>query len=199
MASSEVAICNMALGRVGQSIFIDSLTENTQAADVCSIFYESCRDATLADGHWNFATSRVALADLGTPPTNWLYRYALPTDCLSTQYLVVPGSRIPLSKDRIKFEVSEEDDVRVLYTDQEEAELVYTKRQENPNMFSPQFVSALAWLLASEIAMPLAAAPALADKAYKMYLNGISQAQAASLREGQSDVEPDCEFLTGRN
>jgi hypothetical protein len=199
MASSEVAICNMALGRVGISIFIDALNENTQAAKVCNIFYGSCRDTALADGNWNFATKRVALADLGTPPTNWLYRYALPTDCLAARYLTIEGSRNPLAKNRVAFEVAEEDNVRVLYTDQEEAELVYTKRQENPNLFSPPFISALAWLLASEIAMPLSAAPALTDKAYKMYLNCISQAQAASLRESQGDVEPDCEFLTGRN
>jgi hypothetical protein len=189
----------MALGRIGQSIFIDALSENSQAADVCNRFYEPCRDMTLADGHWNFATTRVALADLGTPPTNWLYRYALPADCLAARYLVVEGSRNPLAKTRIPFEVAEEDDARVLYTDQEDAELVYTKRQENPNLFSPQFVSALAWLLASEIAMPLSAAPSIGTNAYKMYLNGISQAQAGSLREGQDDVEPDCEFLTGRN
>ena len=199
MASSVVAICNMALARVGQSIFIDSLSENITAAGVCDLFYEPCRDTVLADGYWNFANTRIALADLGTPPTNWLYRYALPTDCLAVRYLIVEGSRTPLAKDRIPFEVAEEGNVRVLYTDQEEAELLYTKRQENPNLFSPQFISALAWLLASEIAMPLSAAPTLGDKAYKMYLNCISQAQAASLREGQNDVEPDCEFLTGRN
>ena len=164
MASSVVAICNMAIGRIGQSNFIDALSEASLQANVCNIFYETCRDMALVDGHWNFATGRVVLADLGTPPTNWLYRYGLPTDCLSARYLVVPGLRTPLVKDRIPFDVAEENDARVLYTDQEEAELVYIKRQENPNLFSPQFNSALAWLLASNIAMPLSAAPALGKR-----------------------------------
>ncbi len=199
MASSEVAICNMALGRIGISIFIDNLSESSQEANVCNIFYEPCRDMVLANFPWNFATGRQALADLGTPPTNWLYRYAMPTDCLAARHLVVEGSREPLAKDRIAFEVAEEGNVKVLYTDQAEAELVYTKRVTNPNLFSPQFVMALAWLLGSEIAMPMSAAASLGDKAFKMYMHTISQAQAGSLREGQGGVEPDCEFLTGRN
>jgi hypothetical protein len=199
MASSVVAICNMALGHIGKTIFIDSLSENSQAASVCNVFYEPCRDMALADAHWNFASKRVELADLGTPPTNWLYRYALPTDCIEARYLIVLGSRTPLAKDRIPFELAEENSVRVLYTDQEEAELVYTKRQENPNLFSPQFVFSMSLLLASRIVMPLSAAPALADKMLNMYEIYINKARTASLREGQNDVEPDCEFVTGRN
>jgi hypothetical protein len=199
MASSEVKICNMALGRIGQSIFIDSLTERSQAANVCSVFFESCRDAVLADFPWNFATARAVLANLGTPPTNWSYRYALPSDCLTAWYLVINGLREPKANERIPFEVAEENDVRVLYTDQPEAELVYTKRVTNPNLFSPQFVIAFSWLLGSEISMPMSAASGLGDKAFKMYQFTISQAQATSLREGQADPERDCEFLSGRD
>lgn len=199
MASSEVKICNMALGRVGVSIFIAALTESSQAATVCNQFYEPCRDRALVDGQFNFATSRAVLADLGTPPTNWEYRYALPSDCIDAQKIVLPGSRNPLAKNRIPFELAEEDGARVLYTDQAEAELVYTKRITNPNLFTPQFESALAWLLASEIAMPLSAQPSLMSNALKMYLREIAAAQAASLNESQEDAEPESEFITGRN
>lgn len=198
MASSEVQICNMALGHVGISIFIDSLSEQSQQATVCNLFYEPCRDMALADFDWNFARRRVALADLGTPPTNWLYRYALPADCLAVRYLVVPGSREPRANQRIPYEIAEEGEVRVLYTDQEEAELVYTRRVENPNLFSAQFVKALAQLLASEIAIPLSAVQGLGDRAFKMYRQLKSEAETASLNEHQEGLEADCEFLTGR-
>lgn len=199
MASSEVKICNMALGRVGVSSFIDALTESSQEAAVCSQFYESSRDRALVEGRFNFATSRAVLADLGTPPTNWGYRYALPSDCINVHHLVVAGSRNPTAKNRIQFELAEEGGARVLYTDQEQAELVYTKRITNPNLFTPQFESALAWLLASEIAMPLSAQPSMMSNALKMYVREIGIAQAASLNESQEDAEPDCEFITGRN
>lgn len=199
MASSEVKICNMALGRIGISIFIDSLTERSQAAIVCNNYYEACRDAVLEDAPFNFSTTRAVLADLGTPPTNWLYRYALPSDCVKARRLVVPGMREPTARNRIPFEVAVENDAKVLYTDQPAAELIYSQRVTNPNLFSAQFIMALAWLLASEIAMPLSAAAGLGDRAVKMYAHFISQAQAGSLREGQGGPEPDCAFLAERN
>lgn len=199
MASSEVEICNLAIGRTGQSIFINSLTEASQAANVCNVFFKPTRDAVLSAFPWNFATARATLADLGTPPTNWAYRYALPADCLTVRHLVVDGIREPLAHERIAFEIAEEGDVRVLYTDCANAELVYTRRITNPNLFSPTFVSALGWLLASEIALPLTSAPGVADRALRMYVTVLGTAQALALNERQGDPERDCAFLTGRN
>jgi hypothetical protein len=198
MASSEVAICNLALSRIGSTIFIDSLTERSMEAIVCSQFYEPCRDMVLQDHPWNFASKRAVLADLGAPPTNWLYRYAMPSDCLEARSIIVPGARTPSSRSRIAYEVAVEDDARVLYTDQPEAELLYTRRVTNPNLFSPSFVFALAWLIAGEVSMPLSAAPGLGDAARRNYSMSIGAAGAADLREGQSDVEPECELISGR-
>lgn len=199
MASSEVAISNMALGHVGISIFIDSLTEGSQASNVCNVYYEPARDFALADFDWNFARNRVTLADLGTPPTNWQYRYALPADCLAVRNLVVAGQREPKASERIPYEIGEENNVRVLYTDLAEAELVYTRRVTNPNLFTAQFVMAMSQLLASYIAMPLSAVPGLGDKALKMYEFYKSKAEVASLREHQEGPERDSDFITGRN
>lgn len=198
MASSEVAICNLGLGRIGISIFISSLSEASNEARVCSIFYEPCRDMVLQDFHWNFAGKRAVLANLGTPPTNWAYRYALPSDCLEARYLVVPGSRQPRSGQRIAYEVSVEDDVKVLYTDQENAELVYTCRVTNPNLFSPLFIMALGWLIGAECAMPLSAAPGLGDAARRNYALTISAAGSSSLREAEPGPEPESEFISAR-
>jgi hypothetical protein len=198
MASSEVAICNLALGRIGISIFISSLTEVSNEARVCSVFYEPCRDMVLQDFPWNFASKHSALANLGTPPTNWLFRYQLPSDCLEARYIVLPGNRQPRSGQRIAYEVSVENDVKVLYTDQENAELVYTTRVTNPNLFSPLFVMALGWLIGAEAAMPLTAAPRLGDAARRNYALAISAAGSASLREQEAGPEPDSEFITAR-
>jgi hypothetical protein len=199
MAVSEVQICNVALGRIGQSIFIDALTERSQAASVCNLFFEPCRDRALADGLWDFATTRVVLADLGANPVNWSYRYALPSDFLAAQYLVIPGIRTPRADQRIPYRLATEGEQRVLYTDLPQAELVYTRRVTNPSLFSPQFNSALSWLIASEIALPLSATPKLAGNAAQMYQIEIAQAQAASLNQHQDDREPESEFITGRN
>lgn len=199
MSSSVVTIWNLALARVGVSIFISSPTERSQSASVCNLFYEPSRDFVLADFDWNFATKRAALSNLGSPPKNWAYRYALPTDCLKARFLVVDGMREPTAAERIEFEVSVENEARVLYTDQALAELVYTRRVVDPNLFSPSFVMGLAWYMAGEIALPLSAAPALGTKAMQMYASVISAAGATSMNEGQEGQEPESEFIRGRN
>jgi hypothetical protein len=83
--ASVINICNIALARIGNSRTINSLTEKTKEAYTCNLFYESMRDAVLADNDWNFAMSRVVLADLGDPAPGWLFRYQYPTDCHITE------------------------------------------------------------------------------------------------------------------
>jgi hypothetical protein len=198
MAATEVGICNMALGNIGISMFISSLSEASNEARVCSTYYEPARDMVLRDFPWNCSKSFSVLADLGTPPTNWGYRYALPSDCITVRFIVVAGIRTPRKDQRIPFEIAVEGGVRVLYTNQPEAEICYSCRVVDPNLFDPLMVIALSWLLASFAAMPLSSVPSLADSARKGYANLIASAGAADLREAEEGPEPECEFLTGR-
>tara|TARA_R110001599_G_scaffold171353_1_gene362436 strand:+ start:447327 stop:447929 length:603 start_codon:yes stop_codon:yes gene_type:complete len=200
MASSEVAISNMALARIGVTTFISSLSERSQEANVCSLFYEPCRDFVLSDDYdWNFASKRTQLSNLGSPPTNWQYRYALPSDCLKARNIVIAGMPTPRSDQRIPFEVSVENEAKVLYTDQPLAELLYTRRVTDPNLFSPSFIMAFAWYLGSEIAFPLSVSQSIATKAFQMYAQVIARAGASSMNESQKRVEPESEFISGRN
>lgn len=64
--ASVINICNIALARIGNSRTINSLTEKTKEAYTCNLFYESMRDAVLADNDWNFAMSRVVWLTLAT-------------------------------------------------------------------------------------------------------------------------------------
>lgn len=47
--ASVVQICNMALTRIGQNQFIDSIDEQSKAAELCALHYEQCRDQVLQD------------------------------------------------------------------------------------------------------------------------------------------------------
>ena len=60
---------------------ISSFNDGTDEASVCDRLYPDVRDATLSMYPWSFATKKVQLARLVTPPTNvWKYAYALPGD-----------------------------------------------------------------------------------------------------------------------
>lgn len=109
--ASDVAICNQALAAVGTRSTIASLTENSNEARNCNLFYADTRDEILQMAHWGFATKTLSLALLksapGTPtnqvgqqfwtpalpPPPWLFEYAYPSDCLLMRSIIpqLPG------------------------------------------------------------------------------------------------------------
>ena len=89
--ASVIEICNRALSNIGNSRSINSLNEASKEADQCSLHFDACRDAALADFDWNFATKRLALADTNNPPPDWQYAYQYPTDCVRITEIMVPG------------------------------------------------------------------------------------------------------------
>lgn len=212
MAQSAVQICNMALARIGVSATMSSLTESSNEARMCSLFYEHCRDQALQTFPWKFARATVALQDIGTPPPGWAYRYRYPNDCLKALRLVYEdGNILNISTSlygttttinaKIGYDVVEDtaNAGRALVANESGLYLEYTKRVEDPTVFDPMFTSALAWLVASEIATPLSADPKYSQFAYQSYTGMINEAIANALNEGYEGREPDCELITGRN
>ena len=200
MASTVVAICNRAIGRIGSTAFISSIAGASNEARTCAQFYEPCRDLVLADFDWNFARKRSTLALLEVERTNWAYAYALPADCLAVRKVIVAGYRAPTRAQRIAYEIGiTSSGQKALFCDAEDIEIEYTARIDNPNLFSQQFIDALADLIASEIASPLVSKPELGGNLYQRYEYKKAQGFAQSLNESQEDPEPDGEFITGRN
>ncbi|OVZ82190.1 hypothetical protein [Yersinia kristensenii] len=198
--ASEIEICNIALSRIGNSRTINSLTEKSKEAGVCSLHYEPCRDAVLSDFPWNFAIKRVALADLGNPPPDWNFSYRYPTDCMRLIEIMVPGIRYPTASMRIPFEVGSdaEGTGKILLTNEHDAWLRYVGRVTDVNMFDSLFRDVLSWRLAAEIAMPLAAAGDLGNKALQMYTNIILSAGSRSMNESQEPQQHESEFTMAR-
>ena len=192
--ATEVQICNIALSRIGQNQGIDSLAEKSQAAALCDLHYEQCRDDVLSEFDWPFAESRIFLADLGSPPEAWGYRYAYPADCLKARYIALPGMENPPAQSRIPFKVVNAGNSRAVLTNQEQAELVYTMRVTNTGLFSSPFVSALAWRIAAELAMGLTSKPDNYAAAMNSYRVELMRAQALSYEQSQESEPPESEF-----
>lgn len=91
--SSEVDICNLALGHLGDTANVTSINppERSVQAQLCARFYPIARNTLLEMGSWGFATKRARLAALATNPTaqgtndwgTWQYAYAQPSDCIN--------------------------------------------------------------------------------------------------------------------
>jgi len=168
--ASIVQICNFGLGQIGQDT-INALTEESPSARACSLYYEQARDAVLSEIWWGFATGQQTLALTSTNPNEWDYAYTLPSDCLFPRYIppvVRNGTKIP-------FEWAGDE----IWTDQDTAVLIYTKRVSDPALFHPLFVDALALKIATLVCMPLSVERSLRSDVVQLYRGAIAAARQA--------------------
>jgi hypothetical protein len=170
--ASTVHVCNLALAKLGAKA-IESLTENSKEARLCALFFESVRDDLLRAHPWNFAASRAALARLAEAPAfGFAAAFQLPADCLK----VVGLNGDPRAVFRIEG--------RRLLTDLDQARIVYTARVEDPTLFDPHFVQALAARLAAELCVPIAKSAALAERLWRLAEAACERAAVEDSREG---------------
>lgn len=155
--SSEVDICNLALGYLGDDATVASIDppEGSAQADHCARFYPIARDEALDAHRWTFNTRRAPLALLTeAAPSAWRYAYAIPADTLDLFAVLAPDAS---DDSPLQAFITEVDAVgaTVIYTNQENAVARYAARVTDPTKFSPTFVRALTMLLASMLAGPV--------------------------------------------
>jgi hypothetical protein len=208
--SAIIDICNLALSRVGAAR-IQSLDDNTKAARECTTILPFSRDAVLRSYDWAFARKRLDLALLDETVTGFDYIYKYPTDCICIRKITdINGAMTSIvwdwntqkyvSSGKIKYEIGVSSDLNtnVVLTNTELAELVYTARVTNANLYDSLFVEALAWKLAADLAMPLLNKPEVQGAFYKNFLFAVSQAQVVSANEEEIKVDDSCSFLKAR-
>ena len=193
--ASQIDICNLALGRIGQQANVSSITpsDGSAAADFCASWYPIARDAMLEMHAWGFSTKRVNLAVLdGQAPDGWQFAYAFPTDAIKIWDVKLPadtpggaffntdwwwrGSSPEFSvlnmvdnQDQQFVVESLADGTIAIYTNVQNAIAIYSCRITDTTKFPPLFVNALAWLLASYLAGPITKDPSVIQSAYSAF------------------------------
>ena len=154
--ASEVDICNLALGHLGDNATVASLDppEGSAQAEHCARFYPIARDTLLEAHNWKFATRRATLAVLDVDSFNWTYAYAEPAGALRV-VSILPGTAMSTDEGE-QFETMGDDEGNALVlTHLEGATALYTVRVTDTTKFSPLFVDALSRLLAAYLAGPV--------------------------------------------
>jgi hypothetical protein len=198
--ASETEICNMALCELGVTRFISGIhpSDGSEEGDVLSMLYTPSLEHVLRDMMPRFATKRKSLALVDEElVTNWEYCYSYPNDCLRIQQIVTTAARMPRSDESVAFEVANYNDKRVILTDQENAEVIYTSKITDPNLWDPMFVTAFINFLASRAAMPLGHGE-LANNLLQAYYALSSQAQSVALNESNAGELPMGGFESAR-
>jgi len=191
MASSDVEICNIALQLLGAEPIV-ALDEGTQRASLCNQFYATARDTTLRDHQWNFAQVRVLLTKESTAPAwGFDFQYQLPVE----PYCLRVNEPFPMEAEWV-VESNADGTGRKLLSDNDNIGIRYTARIVDPNLFTPMFVTALAHLLASMMALPLTEdfrQTQLMEAKYKALL---SEARSIDSQEGSpAQAGPHAEVL----
>lgn len=200
--ASEVDICNLALARLGDNATVASIDppEGSAQAEHCARFYPVARDSLLEMHAWKFATRRVLLAQLTTDTWNWSFAYAEPTGVLKL-LAVLPASA---SGDAESQEYEAETDgngTPIILTNQEGASLRYVAHVTDTTGFSPLFVDALAWLLASYLAGPVLkgdAGAAMAKACLQSFMLALSNAKVSDANQRKVRPEHKPDWIAGR-
>lgn len=196
MATTPAQIANLALGAIGQRQLIDALTEDSPEAAAVQVYYEQTRREVLSSWWWKFATKRVVLATTTEERTGWGYCYAAPTDMLVARFIW--AGRAVATHIPFDIELNDDDDGRLILTDEAEAELVYTMTEPPVGLYPPHFVKAFALHLATQLANMLPVKPELVPLLEKRATFALLTAQRLDGNEGKQDEKPDSEFIRVR-
>lgn len=212
ISNSKVAIWNRALSRIQQTKLIESEDERTTAAEQCRLHYGDCLGQVLERARWPFATKQSSLAQpAGVARVGWEYVYTLPDDFKTfVAFVSTSGARY----ENAPYDIQASDDgaAKVMVTDLPPASfdvLEYVgipgavndqgEILEQPAVYDREFVSAVVWLLAAELACALPKAAALHDWAMAHYEAAVERA-IAQMRNNLVDLpEPETPSIAVRS
>ncbi len=200
---TAVDISNTALDLIGHAKRITAIAppDGSAEAAVCAEHYTDCVNELLDSHDWNFATVKRALVavDESDDPA-WDYCYEMPAGLLrvisiipedATDNHYTATAAVP-----VDYEIhADSDDVVRIYTDLEDAWIRFVKYVTNPGLFSPTFLEALQWKLASRIAGPIikgTEGAAERDRCTGQYMMAMAKATTRDARqqrrEGQKTI-----------
>lgn len=191
MATSDAAVCNIALKRLGCTQIV-SLVDGSNEATVLSALYENTRDRLLRELPWNMAQFRVTLAydPTKTPAFGFAFAYPLPTKpyCLKVEETDPQDAiyNIENSADSTGKITG-----RVLLTDESQIRIRYTGQVTDPQQWDASFVETLASDLAAQVAYTLTESVSKEKMASEWAKLARSHAETVNSQEGstkQADI-----------
>ena len=158
MAESNTTICNQALARVAAKRIndLDDTSDDQLEAQQCRLHFIPTRDALQRAHYWVFNKERKALSqDTHDPDFEFSNQFLLPSDSLRFRYKYDRGAgNNEISVYSFSLETNV-DGAKVLLTDEDSVNLIYSKRVTDAAQFDPLFVEVLVLKLARKLSVPL--------------------------------------------
>lgn len=188
--ASQVDIINLALLRLGCDMIAALYpTEASKEARFGTFFFEPAKKAVLRSFPWSCATVVDDLTLLVDAPADYDYAYQLPTDYLRAIKLVPEA-------DNYTFEIRNDG---VLVTDVPDAVLKYVKDVSDTTQFDDQFVEALSYRLAADMALPVTGNAGLLQAMVQMFNAAVIRARASDAQENRVKDLKGRDFINARS
>lgn len=192
---SETDVINLGLRRIGATSIV-SLTDGSTSANVAGDIYETLRDDLLASHPWNFATKRQELAQSVTEPAfEFDHAYALPSDWLRT----VSVHDNDAGHGTILYRMEEINGQKSIVTSSDEVWLRYVYQVTDANFMTADFRSALAFVIARDLSIPLASSNTLHDQMEKMATRAIAKARSTDAMGSFPELRPRGSWAASRS
>jgi hypothetical protein len=207
---APVDIYNAAMGLAGARSIIANFQENNPEAQQALLWYDADRRWLLREHRWNFAREQGALTLQATAPginqtpaTNlpwpfmpWAFQYAYPSDCVQFCQIIPTYNAAPITPQPYTTQqpptpwqessmLSQSNVVvKSILTNQCNAIGVWSRDITDCDLFDPQFIEALEFLIASHVSIPLSGNQSLAKSLYQQAIGVIERAKARDGVEG---------------
>lgn len=179
--ATKIEICNIALSRLGADT-VNSLTEASESARQIALRYDAVRDAVLRDIPWNFAARMAPLAPAANREyLGWSNVYGYPSDCV---FLRKVYNSEEATDEEFRIVSGGEGDRRFILARVADAWAEYTARITDTKLFDPQFVDALAWRLAADMADAVTGDARRRQPLLEIYQGIVMLARENELSEG---------------
>jgi len=206
IATAKVHVWNRALAFLGEERIVDPDDNNRKSTYLCNLVWVDILKAALEEYRWSFARKQTTLTQLGSVTREgWDYCYSLPDDCVTPLALLEDGIRIGImtEDDKVVFEtmIGDDDDARILVSDYDDDDfdaLEYIFLNEYVPSWPSYFKEAVAWKLASELALGLKKDAQLAGSCLKMYDAMLARAKNSDAKFQQPDPELDTPSIAAR-
>ncbi len=199
MATSDVAIANLALTKLGD-LRITSLADNTKPARELNAIYGMLRDKLQRTYNWRFCVKRAQLAaDVAAPLYEWTTQYTVPADCLRilqiNSYFPAPDLSDLISSGGQEYVL---EGGKILTRSSGQLNLRYLARISDTTRFDPSFDDAFASLLAYNVCEALTQSDAKKNAALRDYRMAVMDAVKSNAIENPPESLADTTWLTVR-
>jgi hypothetical protein len=200
MATSDIAIANRALTKLGVARII-SFGDNNEQARALQSMYTIVRDSELRAYTWNFSIKRASLAALvDVPAFDWARQFQLPADCLRLLWAgnFYPGPNLS-DFSNAPWKEYEIEGRSIMSNLPAPLRIRYVAQITDPTFFDPLFGEALACKLAIELAESLTSSSTNRQLAWSEYEKAIVKALRSDAIESPADTIADDTWMLSRN